>query len=68
MKTKKIKKKLALNKVTVDHLTNHESKGINGGAGSLEACSEYTYCEENCDPTELTKDGPACLLIPDLHN
>ena len=62
MKTKNVKKKLVLNKVTIGHLNNYELKGINGGAVSLDACSEETSCEENCDIKSPTKEGPGCIV------
>ncbi len=63
MKTKHLKKKLTLNKVTIGHLNNDELKGINGGAVSLEICTEHTYCEENCDIGTPTFPGaPGCEM------
>lgn len=61
MKTTHFKRKLALKKVTVAHLDNFELKGINGGAVSLEACSEVTDCENDCDTKSPTlPGGPGC--------
>lgn len=68
MKTKNFKKKLTLNKVTIDHLNNYELKGINGGAVSLDACSEETSCEEICDVNSpTTAGGPGCTLDVDTR-
>lgn len=61
MKTKHFKKKLILNKVTIDHLNNYELSGINGGAVSLDVCTAETDCDVNCDfksPTRI--GGPGC--------
>lgn len=46
MKTKKLTKKLALNKSTVAHLNNSEKKSIKGGCAYtyISACDTRTEC------------------------
>lgn len=52
MKTKKLNKKLQINKTTVANLNVVEQKEIKGGA-TLTVCSDPTYCDtyNDCDTT-----------------
>lgn len=52
MKTRKMPKKLRLNKKTITHLNVEEMTKIRGRGGSFLACpSENEYCSALCIPT-----------------
>ena len=64
MKTKKIVRKLALNKVTVTHLDAGRLSGVKGGwGGTLEATCPVT-CNNSCGYTcglETCETCPTCF-------
>jgi hypothetical protein len=50
MKTKKLRKKLTLNKNTIANLINTDMQKVRGGFGTDGCCTMPTGCQETCNP------------------
>jgi hypothetical protein len=64
MKSKKLNKKLALNKKTIAHLADDVLNGARGGVtnDTCESCYDYTFCW-GC-PTLICPDYPPTTGVP----